>query len=177
MEENPENRYWYALYTKSRTEKKLAERLQRKGFEVYAPTQTVYRQWSDRKKKVQEPLFKSYVFIKFDLRLREEVLQTPGAVAVVYWLRKPAIIRQEEIDAIKEFLEDYENIEVENISFEPGEALRVKVGGLQDKEGIVIRQSRHRVTLQLSQLGMVLTAEVPKSQVEKASAQSSGKGI
>ena len=160
---------WYALYSKSRTEKKLAERLERKGYEVYAPTQVVYRQWSDRKKKVREPLFKSYVFVRFDLKERLEVLQTPGAVAMVYWLGKPAVIRDEEIQAIQEFLEEYSGGDqpVQTVTFQPGEALRVKSGSFQAQEGTVVRQNRQKVTLQLEQLGMALTVELPKDQVEK----------
>lgn len=160
---------WYALYAKSRNEKKLAERLESRGFEVYAPTQVVYRQWSDRKKKVREPLFKSYVFVRFHLKERVEVLRTPGAVAIVYWLGKPAVIRDEEIQAIKSFLEEYSRPDqpVQTISFEPGEALRVKSGSFQMQEGTVVKQTRQKVTLQLEQLGMALTVEVPKNQVEK----------
>jgi len=159
---------WYALYTKSRNEKKLAERLEAKGFEVYAPTQTVYKQWSDRKKKVKEVLFKSYVFAKFDLvKDKINVLQTPGAVAVVNWLGKPAVIRDEEIEAIQNFLENHKDVAVEGLEFNLGDALKINSGQLQDEYGTVVRQTKHKVILQLEKLGMSLQAEIPKSQVEK----------
>jgi transcription antitermination factor NusG len=159
---------WYALYTKSRNEKKLTERLQAKGFEVYTPTQTVYKQWSDRKKKVQEVLFKSYVFVKFDLNQDKlKILQTPGAVALVNWLGKPAAIRDEEIRAIADFLNNHKDVQVEKISYTKGESLKINSGKLKDEYGIVIRQNKHKVVLQLEKLGMSLQAEIPKSQVEK----------
>jgi transcription antitermination factor NusG len=159
---------WYALYTKSRNEKKLAERLEAKGFEVYAPTQTVYKQWSDRKKKVSEILFKSYVFAKFDLEKDKiTVLQTAGAVAVVNWLGKPAAIRDQEINAIRDFLNEYKDVSVEGLDFNKGDALKITNGKLQDEYGTVVRQTKHKVILQLEKIGMSLQAEIPKSQVEK----------
>ncbi len=160
---------WYAVYSKSRTEKKLAERLSAKGFEVYAPTQTVVRQWSDRKKKVQEVLFKSYVFVRFDLKQKLAVLQTPGAVALVHWLGRPAVIRDEEIAAIQAFLRNHADVRVEKVEYLPGQNLKVKSGQLQNAEGTVLRQSKHKVVLELEQLGMSIIAELPKSQVERLS--------
>jgi len=157
---------WYALYTKPRTEKKLVERLQKKGFETFAPTQTVIKQWSDRKKKVEEPFFKSYVFVHFEEDRKYEVLNTPGVVSLVTWLGKPAAIRNEEIDRIRDFLERYQGIKIEKSHFPAGQKVRIKHGDLEDAFGTVVRQSKHRVTLEIDQLDMVLYAEVPKSQVE-----------
>lgn len=163
---SPHEAAWYALYSKPRAEKKLAERLQAKGFETYAPTQTVVKQWSDRKKKVSEVLFKSYVFVRFAMAEQVKVLETPGAVAIVRWLRKPAVIRDEEIQAIKDFLNQHADAQVAALDFKAGEAVRVKSGSLQDSHGTVVRQTRNKVVLQLEKLGMQLYAEVPKSQVE-----------
>ncbi len=158
--------FWFALYTKPRAEKKLTERLRSKGFEVYAPTQTLHKQWSDRIKKVEEPFFKSYVFVKFEEKDKINVLQTQGAVALVTWLGKPAKIRDEEIRAISDFLERYEGVKMESVDFSAGQKLRIKHGSLEDQYGTVLRQSKNRVTLEIEQLGMTLLAEVPKSQVE-----------
>lgn len=161
---------WHALYSKPRTEKKLAERLKAKGFEVYAPTQTIVKQWSDRKKKVEEVFFKSYVFVNFEGENDKlAVLQTPGAVAIVRWLGKPAVIRDEEIEAIKDFLARYQGHKIAVGDFKPGEKLRVVHGALEDQYGEVVRQTKHRVALQIEQLGMSLYVELPKSQVEKIS--------
>ncbi|WP_421754803.1 UpxY family transcription antiterminator [Croceimicrobium sp.] len=158
--------HWYALYTKPRAEKKVAERLKAKGCQVYAPTQTVIKQWSDRKKKIEEPFFKSYVFVRFELKDKFEVLNTPGVVAQVTWLGKAAEIREEEIDAIRDFLQAYQGVSIEQIDFEAGQKLRIKHGELEDAYGTVVRQNKHRVVLEIEKLGMALYAEVPKSQVE-----------
>lgn len=161
--------YWYALYTKPRAEKKVRERLEQKGFEVYAPMQTLLKQWSDRKKKVEEPFFKSYVFLQLSEERKYEALNTPGVVALVTWLGKPAKIRQAEIEAIQDFLNRYQGAKMEALDFKTGQKLRVKHGELEDTYGVVVRQSKHRVFLEIEQLGMALYAEVPKSQVENIS--------
>lgn len=164
--QNDAEKYWFALYTKPRAEKKLAERLQAKGFEVYAPTQTLHKQWSDRIKKVEEPFFKSYVFVRFREEEKLSVLQTQGAVALVTWLGKPAKIRASEIEAIQDFLARHEGVKIENIDIKPGQAVRIKHGSLEDQFGTVLRQTKNKVTLEIDQLGMRLLAEVPKSQIE-----------
>ena len=104
---------WYAVYTKPRWEKKVADLLARKGVEHYCPLNRVVRQWADRKKTVEEPLFKSYVFIRSTVAELLKVKQTDGVVNLVYWLGKPAVIRDEEIDTIKRFLADHENVQLE----------------------------------------------------------------
>jgi len=166
MQKKAENLNWHAFYTKPRTEKKLAERLSAKGFEVYAPTHTVMKQWSDRIKKVEEPLFRSYVFVNIGPKDYLEILQTPGTVAMVRWLGKPAIIRDEEIVAIKEFLSLSSGMEIEMRDFKKGDKLRVKYGNLENATGIVVRQTKQKVILEIEKLGLALYAEVPKSQVE-----------
>ncbi len=157
---------WYALYTKPRSEKKVAERLRSKNCQVFAPMETKIKQWSDRKKKVEEPFFKSYVFVQFDETNKYEILNTPGVVAQVTWLGKPAKIQSEEIEAIRDFLDRYQGVKVENTEMRPGQRMRVKHGELEDSYGTVVRQTKHRVVLEIEKLGMALYAEVPKSQVE-----------
>lgn len=166
---NASPEYWYALYTKPRAEKKVRERLEQRGFRVFAPTQTLLKQWSDRKKKVEEPFFKSYVFLQYSEDRKYEVLNTPGVVALVTWLGKPARIPHQEIEAIQDFLDRYQGAKLEALDFKSGQKLRVKHGDLEDTYGVVVRQSKHRVVLEIEQLGMALYAEVPKSQVENIS--------
>lgn len=158
---------WQVLYVKSRAEKKVAERLSLKGFEVFCPMQTVVKQWSDRKKKVSEPYFRSYVFVRFEKRMRLEVLQTPGVVGFVFWLRQPAIIREAEMVEVIQFFDKHEQKSITCEAFESGENLLIKEGLLKEKEGIVVRQSKHKVVLQIQQLGISLSVELPKDNVAK----------
>jgi len=75
---------WYAIYVKSRQEKCVHDKLQNKGIKSSLPLQTVYRQWSDRKKKVEVPLFRGYIFVNIDIQNEKlDVLQTDGVVKFV----------------------------------------------------------------------------------------------
>jgi len=103
--------HWYALYTKSRHEKKVDKQLLDKGIESYLPLRKVLRQWSDRRKWVEEPLFRCYVFIRVTGRDRLEALQTYGSVRVVSFNGKPAMVRDEEIENIRLILREVENVE------------------------------------------------------------------
>ena len=91
---------WYAVYTRSRFEKKAAERLAEQGIEAYVPLQRVMRQWSDRRKPVLEPAFRSYVFVRINHLHYYKVLDTPGIVRYVFFDGKPAVVRDEEIETL-----------------------------------------------------------------------------
>jgi len=95
---------WYVVYTRPRWEKKVADLLFRKKIEYYCPLNKVYKQWSDRKKLVAEPLFTSYVFVRIDESEQLTVRLTDGVINFVYWLGKPAQVRNEELEAISDFL-------------------------------------------------------------------------
>jgi transcriptional antiterminator RfaH len=107
---------WYVIYTKPRNEKKVTERLQQIGIVVYCPLVTQIKQWSDRKKKIQVPLFNSYLFVNMDEKDREKVFQVSGVVRYLFWLGKPAIVRDEEIDVLRDSLNHVmSSVEVTNI--------------------------------------------------------------
>lgn len=103
--------HWYALYTKSRHELKVERQLSDKGIESYVPCRKVLRQWSDRKKWIEEPLFRSYVFIHVDPNDRYRALQTYGAVRIIAFGDQPAIVRDEEIQDIKRILREIPFVE------------------------------------------------------------------
>ena len=95
---------WYAVYTRPRWEKKSDGILLRKGIMSWCPTQKVERYWTDRKKIIEDPLFRSYVFVNINEEDRVNVLMTEGIINFVYYLGEHAIIRDEEIENIKRFL-------------------------------------------------------------------------
>src|SRR5665213_2110975 len=105
-----DSKKWYAVYTKPRCEKKVADLLVKKNIENYCPLNRVQKQWSDRKKIILEPLFTSYVFVNINSSERLSVQQTYGVLNFVFWLNKPAVIRNEEIDIIKRFLNEHTNV-------------------------------------------------------------------
>ncbi|PTB96654.1 antitermination protein NusG [Marivirga lumbricoides] len=161
-----EGHKWFAIYTKSRMEKKVADRLTEKGIEVYCPTQTVLRQWSDRKKKVKVAVFSSYVFVKWNNdQERLKILQTQGVVNFVRYLGQDAKIRPNEIEAIQNLLGEYEEVSVEPIS--EGDRVQIEQGGMKGQKGKVIKTQKDRVIVFIESLGLSLTAEISKARLKK----------
>lgn len=157
---------WNVLYTKTKNEKKVFDRLSNLGIDAYCPCQRTLKQWSDRKKWVEEPIFKSYIFVKTPESEAQklQILNTLGVVRFLYWLGKPAQVRQEEIDAIRSFLGEHQS--VESVSFDVGLKLNVKQGVLKGSEGVVLYQTKNEVVLRVEKLGMSLVARLPKISVE-----------
>lgn len=154
---------WYVLYTKPRTEKRVAESLEQMGVEVYCPLITEIKQWKDRKKKLKTPLFKSYVFIKLEDKNRNRVFDVPGVVRYLFWLGKPAIVRNEEIEVIQEWLdcEKVDDAKVDHLN--QGDKISIKNGVFKDHEAIIREVGNRKMRLILPKLGCtveVLTKEV-----------------
>ena len=144
---------WYALYTKPRQEKKVATRLEQIGIEVYCPLIIQVRQWSDRKKKVEVPLLPSYVFVKLTLQDRDKVFQVPGVVRYLYWLGQPAIIRDNEIRILQEWLQNtITSFEVKGI--QQGDSFEIPSGPFVGKKGVVYKVEKHHLILVLEGLGV-----------------------
>lgn len=160
---------WYVLYTKPRNEKKVTALLAEKGIEVYCPLREEVRQWSDRKKKVAEPVFKSYVFVQLPDYKKDsvEVLLTPGAVRFLWWNGSPGIVRDYEILAIKDFLDNYKNAEI-TVNLKEGENIMVAEGPLKDAKGKILMIKGNRAILYLHSLGMNMTAKLPLQSLTKS---------
>lgn len=157
---------WYAVYTKPRWEKKVADLLSRKDIENYCPVNKVTRQWSDRKKIVLEPLFTSYVFVCLDEKEQMMARNTNGVINFVYWLNKPAVIKNEDIETIKRFLNDFDRVELEKISIKTNDTVRITSGALMEQKGLVVSVKNTSVKIHLQSLGYIMYAEVKKSDVE-----------
>jgi len=155
---------WYVLYTKPKNEIKSAELISSWGYEVYCPVIKTVKQWSDRKKKVTEPLFKSYIFVCIEEHERELVFEAPGAVRYLFWLGKPAIVRDYEIEAIRQFLS--QDLDTNRpVEFEYYQDLKIVQGALKGHEGKYLYSKKGKLVLQLESLGIVIKAEVHQSQV------------
>lgn len=157
---------WFALYTRPRWEKKVNTLLQEKGIESYCPLNKVRRKWSDRIKLVEEPLFKSYVFVKVDESQRTEVRMTHGVINFVYWDGKPAIIKEKEIQAIRRFLDEHENVEV--VSIKPNDHVKIVAGPLMDQEGRVLEVRNKVAKVLIESLGYQLIAHIDRSKLISA---------
>lgn len=157
---------WYALYTHAKWEKKVASIFTKKNIENYCPLNKVLRQWSDRKKIVYEPLFTCYVFARVNEKERISVLQTDGVLNYVSWQGKPAVIRDSEIEAIKNFLLEHSNVTLEKLHIDVNDKVRITHGAFMEHEGIVMEVLGKSVRVSLPTLGYILTAEISKSHVE-----------
>lgn len=164
---NVENKFWTAFYTKPRNEKKAAERLSANGFHIYCPTRTVLKQWSDRKKKVTEPVFTSYLFAKVDEIERLDVLRDSGIISNVRWLGKPARIRESEINEIRAFLEEFPLAECFSSNVQIGENMLVESGPLSGQKGIVRRVQGNKAVLSIVSLGIIIQAEISLNHLKR----------
>lgn len=163
---NPAGSNWYVLYTKPRHEKKVAERLTKAGYKIYCPLQKFIRKWSDRTKVAEEPLFKGYVFIQIEEHRREEVFIYPGTFRYLFWLRRPAIVREEEIAVIQKWLGhyDHERIKVTDISL--GTYVRITSGKFMNEEGILLDTSNSKALVQLKEMGIQLTLDLRQNELK-----------
>ncbi|KAF2510771.1 UpxY family transcription antiterminator [Flavobacterium zhairuonense] len=147
---------WYVLYTKPKWEKKVAERLTQIGVECYCPLITQVKQWSDRKKKVEVPLFNSYVFVQLSEIDRNSVFNIPGVVRYLFWLGKPAVVREEEINIIRASLKDTNVSDISVSSIQVGDRIKLESGAFSNQDAIVQEVSKTHYILVLESMGCVL---------------------
>jgi transcription antitermination factor NusG len=166
MSNNGTIRKWYAIYTKPRWEKKVARLLQENGIESYCPLNKVQRKWSDRVKVVEEPLFKSYVFVRVNEEEKTPVRMTNGVVNYVYWQGKPAHVKDKEIETIMRFLHQYEHVVAEPLPMNENDKVVVTDGLLMDVEGKVLKVMGKKVQVLLECIRYKLVAYVDKQHLK-----------
>ena len=147
---------WYVIYTKPKWEKKVADKLAQAGIECYCPLITQIKQWSDRKKKVEVPLFNSYVFVQLPEADRNTVFAVPGVVRYLFWLGKPAIVRDEEIILIQKSLNASNIADISVSSMQVGDRIKLDSGAFSNQNAIVQEISKTHYILVLESLGCVL---------------------
>jgi len=164
MSEN--NLYWFAVYTRPRWEKKVVKLLNEKGIENYCPLNKVVKQWSDRKKVVLEPIFKSYIFVRVTEEDKWDLKKINGILNFVYWLGKPARIRDEEIAVIKKFLNEFSDVAIEQ-DLEVNAKVRIKQGVLMNYQGSLVEIFGNRVKIKIESMGLQLSAHFDKKNIER----------
>lgn len=156
---------WFVLYTKSRNEKLVAEKLRQQGIDVYCPLIKTQRRWSDRMKTVEEPLFRSYCFVNLPEAERNRVFAVPGIVRYLYWLNKPAIVRDHEIEIIRRLLNDFDHDCLHVGPVKPGDRLTITSGSFADFSGEIISQQGKVVSIMLDSLQLVIKVDLSKTLV------------
>lgn len=156
---------WFVFYTKSRQEKKVFEYLTKHGLEVFLPMQKVMRQWSDRKKKVEVPLFNSYIFVLESEDKIPKILQTPGVAWNIRHNNKPAVLHPKELETIKRFLGS--GLLLESRQFEKlevGDPVEVIDGPLKGIQGHLIKTSEgNKFTVGLESIGQTMLVRIDPS--------------
>ena len=154
---------WYILYTKAGCEKKVSNLLTRRNIINYYP---VKRQSNTRKKLVITPLFNSYVFVHAAEQELGAIRSVEGVINFGYWLGKPAIIKDEEIEVMKRFVNEYANVRLEKIPFNVNGTVRVVGVPQLEQKGHVISVKNNTVKIVLASLGYVMVAELEKTNAE-----------
>ena len=142
--------------------------LMSRGIEYYCPLNKVMKQWSDRKKIVLEPLFKGYIFVKIPESLKWEIKSVEGVLNYVYWLGKPAIVKEQEIDTIRKFLQEFRDVEVVEKQLTVNSRVMIKQGVLMNFHGIIIEVSGNKAKVNIESMGLQLSAVFDKKNLEPA---------
>ena len=155
---------WLVVYTRPRWEKKVDMLLQTNGIESFCPVRKVENQWADRKKIVELPLFSSYVFVKINSREEYKVRQTLGVLNFIYYMGRPAKIRDTEIDKIRDWMANYPDLEVVDLTtISIGDRVSIKNGVFTNQQGSVIKVQGKSVLMVLDNLECALVSRVDAS--------------
>ncbi|MBO9673038.1 MAG: UpxY family transcription antiterminator [Sphingobacteriaceae bacterium] len=162
-----QNYRWYPVYTHSRAEKKANGELNRKGIQTYLPLKKTVKQWSDRKKIVEEPLIKSYLFAYISAREYAEVLMTNGVARFIYFSSQVASIPDQQIHDLKLLLATDADLEIIDYDIKPGESVLIKAGPFK---GIIAElvsvQNKQRIILRLQNMGYSININTSVAFVE-----------
>ncbi|MEX8548509.1 MAG: UpxY family transcription antiterminator [Mucilaginibacter sp.] len=159
---------WYPVYTHSRAEKQAYDLLLKKGIEAYLPLQKTLKQWSDRKKWVSEPLFKSYLFVRIFQKQQTEILMTKGIARFLYHSGKIANMPDQQINEIQMLLSTEMDLEVTSDHISPGEKVVIKAGPLIGLTGeLVSYKSQKQLIIRLENLGQSILVNAHAALVDK----------
>lgn len=154
---------WYILFTREGCEKKVANQLTRKNIENYFPLK---KEWNTKGKLLIEPLFTSYVFVRLEECTNLSIRSIDGVINFAYWLGKPAVVRNEEIEIMKRFLTEYSAVKTEKIPLNVNGAFRVVGTPLMEQKGQLVSVKNNTVKIVLPSIGFMLITELEKSNLD-----------
>ncbi len=157
---------WFAVYVKSKTEKKVAEEFLKSGIDHYLPLVKELRQWSDRKKWVEAPLFRSYVFVNIRPEEYYPVLQVNGVSRFITFEGKAVPIPPQQIEAIRYYLNGKEQDTAENIVWEKGKKVEIISGSMIGLTGELVElKGKHRLKVEIEAVGKTILIEIQKNKL------------
>ncbi len=161
-------RAWYAVYTNSRAEKRVFDRLNEVGIETFLPLQKTLRQWSDRKKLIEKPLISSYVFVKVIPKEFFSVKKIDGVVKFIMIQNIPVPIPEIQINNLRILCGSDADVEISSDVYAKGDMVEVVVGSLMGLKGELIRVGKKRkVVIRIIQPGMNLTVDIKTNAIRK----------
>ncbi len=161
------NKSWYALYTRSRAEKKVLQEFRDTGIECYLPLRKTIKQWSDRKKKVEEPVIRSYIFVRIRPVDKNNVFVSPHIVRYVTHEGKPAVIPDRQMEALKSVVESGVDYEVNTSHLKKGDKVKVTTGALKDVDGEILEIGKNKkLVIRIDHVGYSLTMNIPANFVK-----------
>jgi transcriptional antiterminator RfaH len=168
LRSNPVAAKWYPVYTQPRAEKKACQALLNKGIETYLPLHKQFKQWSDRKKWVEEPFIKSYLFVCIKDHEQTEVLMTRGIARFIYFSGKIASMPDRQIQELKLLMASPFELEITEEDLQPGEKIIIKAGPLKGLKGEIISyRSQKQLALRLENLGYSIIVNVSASLINR----------
>jgi len=161
------NYRWYPVYTRSRAEKKAYRELFRKNIVAYLPLKKELKRWSDRKKIVEEPLIKSYLFVYISAKEYAEVLMTNGIARFLYFSGQVASMPEQQIENLRLLLATDEELEVFDYDIKPGQKVIVKAGPFKDMIAeLVSVHNKQRIILRLENMGFAININTSMAFIE-----------
>ena len=159
---------WYPVYTHPRSEKKAYQALIDKGINTYLPLHKQLKQWSDRKKWVEEPFIKSYLFVNINKEQQTEVLMTKGISRFIYFSGQITAMPNRQIEDLKLLMASPYELEVTENDLEAGEKIVIKAGPLKGMIGeIIAYKSQKQLILRLENLGCSIIVHVSANFIER----------
>ncbi len=156
---------WYAVYTRPSCEKKIAGLFTKWKIENFCPLNCVRTNVSWRNKMQSEPLFKSYIFVYIGETEISRLYKADGVVSILYWLGQPAVIKEEEIETIKEFSNNYRSLRVERTNVNINDSVKIMNSPSYKMEGKFISIKNKTVKVNLPSLGFAIIAELEKENI------------
>jgi transcriptional antiterminator RfaH len=162
------DRKWFVIRTKPRWEKKVAAQIEKKQIDVFLPIIEKIRIWSDRKKKIQDPMFSGYVFVRASEKERlAAISNTAGAMGYIFYNKRPAVIRDEDIEYIKISLKEPERISLEEKQIKKGDYITVKRGPFRGMKGYVNDfKGEYKLTVNLEELSTAFSVTLMLNEVD-----------
>lgn len=157
---------WRVLQTRSRSEKKVAERLARLEVACYLPQQKRKKQWSDRVKIVEEPLFPGYLFVQFDEALRYPMLNTDGVVRIVSFGGRYAEVSDAQVNALRELTHLENDVTIVDAGLQAGQLVKITSGPFKDLEGTLVRHNgKGTLIIEIAAIGKGVVLELGHTKV------------